>query len=236
LKNRIIIYAGQYYDAETGLHYNYHRYYDPKLGRYLRADPIGLAGGINPYQYAYANPVNLTDPYGLLPNLTYDGPEYNEEFEEYLREGEEFGRKVRAVVNAFIMAYTGMRVPAIGMPGGSRYSRCPRASKTVPKISKKPKFDWDHILERHHPSGNIAKQRLAAGGRQAEGVFQGASKTAVKSIVKNAWKSRKLIETQIAADGSKTQIFHGVDSVSGQVVKFWQHADGTTLAGRLIGQ
>ena len=44
MKNRIIVFSGQYYDQETGLHYNYHRYYDPKLGRYLRADPIGLLG------------------------------------------------------------------------------------------------------------------------------------------------------------------------------------------------
>jgi RHS repeat-associated protein len=58
-------FAGQYYDQETGLHYNYHRYYDPKLGRYLRADPIGLAGGINPYVYVQNNSVNWTDPKGL---------------------------------------------------------------------------------------------------------------------------------------------------------------------------
>jgi RHS repeat-associated protein len=58
-------FAGQYFDSETGLHYNYWQFYDPSLGRYLRADPIGLAGGINPYAYVLNNPVNFIDPWGI---------------------------------------------------------------------------------------------------------------------------------------------------------------------------
>lgn len=59
-------FPGQYYDQETGLHYNYHRYYDPKTGRYVTPDPIGLEGGINLWPYTANNPVNWMDPEGLL--------------------------------------------------------------------------------------------------------------------------------------------------------------------------
>lgn len=69
--NREIIFQplrfqGQYYDAESGLHYNRHRYYDPDIGRFITPDPIGLAGGENPYQYAPSTTV-WTDPLGLMP-------------------------------------------------------------------------------------------------------------------------------------------------------------------------
>jgi RHS repeat-associated protein len=56
-------FQGQYFDDETGLHYNTFRFYDPEIGRYLTQDPIGLAGGINIYFYG-SNPAQNIDPLG----------------------------------------------------------------------------------------------------------------------------------------------------------------------------
>ena len=59
-------FPGQYFDSETGLHYNYFRDYDPSTGRYIESDPVGLNGGINTYTYAANSPLRYIDPKGLL--------------------------------------------------------------------------------------------------------------------------------------------------------------------------
>ncbi len=69
-----IRFQGQYFDQESGLHYNRHRYYNPDIGRYLTPDPVKLAGGINAYQYA-PNPTGWVDPLGLSTCPGGDGCE-----------------------------------------------------------------------------------------------------------------------------------------------------------------
>lgn len=62
-------FPGQYYDEESGQHYNYFRNYDPVTGRYGSSDPIGMAGGINAYLYVFQNPNVGADPTGLICGL-----------------------------------------------------------------------------------------------------------------------------------------------------------------------
>jgi RHS repeat-associated protein len=55
---------GQYFDVETGLHYNHLRYFDPAIGQFVSQDPLGVDAGENVYQLA-PNGIHWADPLGL---------------------------------------------------------------------------------------------------------------------------------------------------------------------------
>lgn len=68
-------FPGQYFDKETNLYYNYFRYFEPKTGRYVSPDAIGLAEGLNVYGYVGQNPLSFMDPTGeiLVPPVVVVG-------------------------------------------------------------------------------------------------------------------------------------------------------------------
>lgn len=74
-------YTGQAFDSETNLLYLPNRYYNPSWGRFITKDPIGLAGGTNPYIYANNSPYKYVDPLGLFsigrPFIPTRGDKYN---------------------------------------------------------------------------------------------------------------------------------------------------------------
>ena len=80
-------FPGQYFDQETGLHYNYFRYYDPETGRYITSDSIGLRGSLNTYAYVDADPINAIDPSGLVKLYgSWCGPDWTGGFRKSYNE------------------------------------------------------------------------------------------------------------------------------------------------------
>jgi RHS repeat-associated protein len=109
-------FQGQYYDAESGLHYNRMRYYDPAVGRFIQQDPLRFASSTNFYKY-HTNPIGWIDPLGLCE--TFYRTMSKEDYEELLKTG-----KVPATSETFISptqgfseSYEGVLVKFTVKPG-----------------------------------------------------------------------------------------------------------------------
>ena len=70
-------FPGQWFQLETGLHYNWHRHYDPTKGRYIQADPLGMPDGPSRYAYVANSPLMYTDPTGEQSSILRPNPTFN---------------------------------------------------------------------------------------------------------------------------------------------------------------
>ena len=74
------MFTGREFDKETGLYYYRARYYNPQIGRFLQADPVGYKDGMNRYVYCRNNPPAIIDPSGLASVIFYDGGAEGQKF------------------------------------------------------------------------------------------------------------------------------------------------------------
>jgi RHS repeat-associated protein len=146
--NQPLRFQGQYADKESGHYYNLNRYYDPGVGRYVTADPIGLEAGLNGYQYVDGNPVSWIDPLGLsgLPGCKNKptGDRSTEPVVKRPATGADINESV--IQNALMNDSIKTVQEEVSLPAIQRYYDRLLAGETPPAV----KMDGDVIVDGNH--------------------------------------------------------------------------------------
>jgi RHS repeat-associated protein len=158
-------FPGQYADPETGLHYNYHRYYDPATGAYLTPDPLGLAPAPNPHAYV-PNPTTRTDPLGLACKITVSPA-----FQDWVTKGAHLhidGMEVRV----FPTADGGIGAEGIRLAKG-RLPSTAQVSEVLETLKSDPALRMDLIQKARSVMDDMnADARASAGEPKIYGMAQ----------------------------------------------------------------
>jgi RHS repeat-associated protein len=145
-------FQGQYHDAETGLYYNFQRYYDPRTGRFVTQDPIQLGGGENLYRYA-ANPVHWVDPLGLACNELSSKAQ---EVHDLAGGGDE--RSIRNSTVAIVEARSNGETQLYAAGSGGRLSPAQRAALVERGVPEENIFHGKGVVDGYDKIDNHAER------------------------------------------------------------------------------
>ncbi|WP_370459342.1 RHS repeat-associated core domain-containing protein [Cupriavidus sp. SW-Y-13] len=127
-------FQGQYFDHETGLHYNRYRYYDPASGRFISKDPIGFAGGLNVFLYG-PNPVGWVDPLGLTKKCKGCVPRCNDVASQVPKTAEEMAQELSKQINQNSVSFSTPKTQGhIDLQGSSHYDKATNTVIPTPHV------------------------------------------------------------------------------------------------------
>jgi RHS repeat-associated protein len=150
-------FQGQYLDVETGLHYNRYRYYDPQVGRFVSADPIGYAGGLNLYQYA-PNAVEWVDPLGLASNRDFRPTANLDRKLSALQNAQSTSERERILPDGRVRYYEKEKLSRTPGPTRGRSHATEYNPRTGQVRAWEETYDHSGKINRVHPKMNNGKQ------------------------------------------------------------------------------